>query len=352
MPDELTNFLTDLIQLPGLSAYEGPVCQRIRDEWEGLADELNVSRLGSLHALKRGSGQAPRPTLMLAAHMDAIGLIVSQLDGQFLRVDEIGGLDARVLPGQPVIVHGRRDLPGIVTQPPAHLLPPDNRRGPVPLEQLLVEVGLTERQLRRAVRPGDTISFAQPAIELGNDLLAGHSLDNRASVVAVTAGLRELAGRQHAWDVMAVATVQEEENLAGAYTSAFQLEPAAAVAVDVTWASGPGLPEHKTFDLGEGPTNGWGPNLHPGIYAELERAAKRVEVPLTQEVIPRHSGTDAYAIQVAGHGVPTGFIGIPLKYMHTPVEVVALKDVRRTGRLLAEFAAGLGPEFVAGLRWD
>lgn len=352
MPGDLTLFLKDLIQLPGLSAHERPVRDRIRAEWADLVDELSVSPIGSLHGVKHGSGPLPRPAVMLAAHMDAIGLIVSQLAGEFLRVDEIGGLDPRVLPGQQVIVHGRRELPGVVIQPPAHTLPESDSSGPVALKQLLVDVGLTEAQLRRAVRPGDLISFAQIPIDLANDMLAGHSLDNRASVAAVTACLRELGSRQHGWDVVGVASTQEEETYAGAFTSAYQLQPAIAVAVDVTWARGPGLPEHKTFPVGEGPTNGWGPNHHPGIYSELERAAKRIEVPLTREVLPRPGGTDAYAIQIARTGIPTGFVGIPLKNMHTPVEVVAVRDIERVGRLLAEFVAGLAPDFAESLTWD
>lgn len=352
MASDLTAFLKDLIQLPGLSAYEAPVRDRIRVEWEGLVDELTVTPIGSLHGRKHGSGPSPRPTLMLAAHMDAIGLIVSQLEGEFLRVDEIGGLDPRVLPGQQVIVHGRRELPGIIAQPPIHTLPEQDRSGPPALKYLLVDTGLTEAQLQRAARPGDLISFAQPPIELGDGVLSGHSLDNRASVAAVTECLRELGRRDHQWDVVAVASTQEEATYAGAYTSAFQLDPAAAVAVDVTWARGPGLAEHQTFPIGDGPTNGWGPNHHPGIYKELERAAGRIEVPLTREVLPRPGGTDAYAIQVARQGIPTGFLGIPLKHMHTPVEVVAIKDIERVSRILADFAAGLHSDFAEELTWD
>jgi len=287
---------------------------------------------------------------MLASHMDAIGLMVLELVDGFIRVTPIGGLDARVLPGQPVIVHGRRELPGIVVQPPMHTLPEDLRRKPIPLEHLLVDVGLQNPS--HVVRPGDLISFAQPPIELGEDVLSGHSLDNRASLVAITECLRELGRREHEWDVLAVATVQEEETFAGAYAAGFELRPSIAVAVDVTFARGPGLPEHKTFPLGKGPANGWGPNMHPGIYSALEEAAKRVEIRLTREVLPVHSGTDAFALQIAGEGIPTGLISIPLKYMHTPVEVISIKDVQRTGRLLAEFVAGLDADFMDTLSWD
>ena len=349
MADTLS-LLKELIQLPGLSGHEGPVQQRMRAEWEPLSDEVRVGRIGSLYATKRGSGQEPRKSVMLAAHMDAIGLMVLELVDGFIRVAPIGGLDARVLPGQPVIVHGRRELPGIVVHPPMHGLPEDLRRKPIPLEYLLVDVGLPNPA--RVVRPGDLISFAQPPIELGEEVLSGHSLDNRASLVAITECLSELQRRKHEWDVVAVATVQEEETFAGAFAAGFELKPSIAIAVDVTFARGPGLPEHKTFPLGKGPAIGWGPNIHPGIYAAFEEAAKRVEIPLTREVLPVHSGTDAFALQIAGEGIPTGLISIPLKYMHTPVEVISVKDVQRTGRLLAEFVTGLDANFMDTLSWD
>ena len=350
-PEDATlSLLKQLIELPGLSGYEGPVQRRMHTEWEPLSDEIRVGRIGSLYARKRGSGQEPRKSVMLAAHMDAIGMMVSELVEGFIRVAPIGGLDPRVLPGQPVIVHGRRELPGIVVQPPDHNLPDDLSRKPIPLKYLLVDVGLPDPA--RLVRIGDLISFAQPPIELGEDVLSGHSLDNRASLVAITECLRELGRRDHEWDVLAVATVQEEETFAGAYAAGFELKPSIAIAVDVTFARGPGLPEHKTFKFGKGPANGWGPNIHPGIYSAIEEAAKRVEIPLTREVLPVHSGTDAFPLQIAGEGIRTGLISIPLKYMHTPVEVVSIKDVQRTGRLLAEVVAGLAADFMDTLSWD
>ena len=344
------SLLKELIQLPGLSGYEGPVQKRMRAEWEPLTDDTRVGRIGSLYATKRGAGVEPRQSVMLAAHMDAIGLMVSELVDEFIRITSIGGIDARVLPGQSVIVHGRRDLSGIVVQPPPHALPENLRRKPIALNYLLVDVGLPN--IANLVRPGDLISFAQPPLELGDDVLAGHSLDNRASLVAITECLRELGRRDHEWDVLAVATVQEEETYGGAYAAGFELNPSVAIAVDVTFARGPGLPEHKTFPLGKGPTNGWGPNIHPGVYSALKQAAKQVEIPLAREVIPARGGTDAFALQIAGEGIPTGLVSIPLKYMHTPVEIVSMKDIRRAGRLLAELVAGLDSKFVDGLSWD
>ena len=349
---ELLDFLKTLISAPGLSGYEAPVRDLIDESWRPLVDEMHISRLGSLHALRRGEAPAPRPSLLVATHMDAIGLMVAGIVDGFLQVTRVGRLDVRVLPGQLVTVHGRKDLPGIVVQPPAHLLPPGIGNKPVPLDNLLVDVGLLPRQVERQVRIGDMISFAQPPLMMGEALLAGHTLDNRASVAALTHCLQILQGRQLNWDLWAAATVQEEETLCGAATSAFQLRPSLAVAVDVTFAASPGSPGHFTYPLGKGITLGWGPNIHPALHKAFVKVADRLEIPYKLEPMPRSSGTDAIAMQVAAEGIPTMVVSIPLRYMHTPVEVVSMKDITRAGRLLAEFAAQLDAESMEALSWD
>jgi len=353
---ELMPFLQDLISLPGLSGHEKPIRQRIEAAWEPLVDELNVSRLGSLQGLVRGKlplpeGQ-PHPCLMLSAHMDAIGLMVTRVRAGFLSVTQIGGVDPRVLPGQPVTIHGREDLPGIIVQPASHLLPEDVRQDAIPLKYLLVETGLYPSEVERLVRPGDLVSFAQPPLPLGDGLLAGHSLDNRASVAAVTACLQALHGRELAWDVWAVATVQEEVTLGGALTSAFHLRPSIGVAIDVTFGASPGTPDHKSYPLGKCITLGWGPNIHPALFRQFKALAGKLEIPFQMEPMPGSSGTDAMGIQIAAAGIPTMVVSIPLRYMHTPVEMVALKDIERAGRLLAEFAANLEPDYAENLSWD
>ena len=346
--------LKALTAAPGVSGYEHCVRDLIRAAWAPLTDETHTDRLGSLSAVKNGTGAKPRPKIMLAAHMDAIGLMVSQVEGEFLRVVPIGGIDARVMPGQLVTVHGREDLPGLVAQPPAFLLPKASREGVVPVSELLVDTGLPAEKLAGLVKVSDVISFAQPPVELQNELLAAKSLDNRASVAALTVCLEMLKSRPHVWDVIAVATVQEEVGLQGARASAFTLHPEIAVAVDVTHGSGPASKEYadKTFPLGGGPVLGLGPNIHPGLHAALKAAADRAEMPYTVEPMPTHSGTDAYAIQIARAGIPTMVVSIPLRNMHTPVEVLSLKDVARVGRLLAEFIAGLGADFMSTLTLD
>ena len=346
------NLLKELISTAGLSGYETPVRYIIEKAWKPLTDELNVSRLGSLHALKHGSGKEPRDSILVAAHMDAIGLMVTRVVEGFLYVTKVGGIDIRVLPGQPVTIHGREDLPGVIVQPPSWLLPPDARSGSVDLENLIIDTGLLPERVLQFIQVGDLVSFAQPPIEMCKETLAGHSLDNRASVVALTHCLEELQSRSHTWDVWAVATAQEEETLGGAATSAYELRPKLAVAVDVTFGSGPSSAGYKTFKLGNGPVLGWGPNIHPGLHKAFKEAADRLEMSTQFEAMPRHSGTDAISLQVASEGIPAMVLSIPLRYMHTPVEMVSIKDVTRTGRLLTEFITGLEEDFMEKLRWD
>ena len=349
---DILPFLKSLISVSGLSAYEGPVERLIEEKWKPLVDEISVSRLGSLQALKRGKGKGKRPRIMIATHMDAIGLMVSSITDGLLHLHEIGGIDARILPGTPVIVHGKQELRGVIVIPPLKTLPEKDRDETIKLQHLLVDVGLLPSQVARLVRVGDLVSFDSRSAELAGETLSGHSLDNRASVAALTVCLEELQTKVHSWDVWAVASAQEEETLGGAVTSAFEVRPDLAVAIDVTFAKGPGATGWETFPMGKGPTLGWGANLHPFLYRQFKELADKLEIPVSMDMTPTHSGTDAYAMQVAREGIPTMVLGIPMRYMHTPVEVIAIKDVLRVGRLLAEFIHGLDADFVTKIVWD
>jgi len=348
---ELKKHIKELTSLPGLSGYEGSVRTTIESAWKPLVDEMHTSRLGSLHGLVRGSGIGTRKRVLLAAHMDAIGLMVTQVEDGFLRVNDFGSIDYRILPGQLVTVHAGRDLPGIVVQPPAHLLPPSIRKKPVKTRNLMVDVGLSKEEVESQIFPGTTISFSQNPIELSGDVLAGHSMDNRVSVAAITFCLQEIKKMVHLWDVWAVATVQEEETYGGAITSPFEIKPHVAIAIDVTHAGIPGVPEHLTAPMGKGPTLGFGGNIHPEIYKSFKELAEDLEIPFQTEVMPGVGGTDAHGIQTVAEGIPTFLISIPVRYMHTPVETVNLSDVKRVGRLLAAFINRLEPDYLNNQGW-
>jgi putative aminopeptidase FrvX len=349
---EILPLLKDLISAPGISGYETAVRPVIEKAWAPCTDHLEVSRLGSLHGLQKGSGSEPRPSILVAAHMDTVGLMVNAIIDGFLHFTTIGGLDVRILPGQLVTVHGQKDLPGLIIATPARLLPATVQDGVVPLEYLLVDVGLLPEEVGELVRVGDPISFAQPPFETSGGSLVGHSLDDRAAVAALTYCLELLHDRPHIWDVWAVATAQEEVTTAGGYTSAFQLHPSLCLTIDATFGREPKSPHHVSFPLGEGPTLVWGPTVHPYLYQTIKNLAERLEIPLAEEPAPRYSATDSDAMQIVAEGIPNVILGVPLRYMHTPVEMVMVKDIVRTARLAAEFIALLDENYMEKLTWE
>jgi endoglucanase len=216
-------------------------------------------------------------------------------------------------------------------------------------EDLVIDAGISAERLRELVSVGDFVTFRQPVRKLLNRRAAGKSFDNRASVAAVTVALDYLQAREHGWDVIAVATVQEEVGLKGAIVTGFAEAPDVAVAIDVTHGKGPGAKDSGTLEIGGGPTLDLGPNVHPGMYKSLKETAEALEMKVQVGTHSRASGTDAYALQIARAGIPTGLVSLPLRYMHTMVETVSLKDVKRTGRLLGEFAARLEDDFLQQL---
>ncbi len=339
--------LRQLSEASGVTGYEEEVRALVAEAFRPHADEIRVDALGNLIALKRGARPEGEPAraIMLAAHTDEIGLMVTGLEEGFLRVARVGGTDPRTILGQEVVVHGRRPLPGIIGSRPPHVLPPEARKNVVPFDGLFVDVGLAPEALRELVRVGDVITLYQPFTELAEGYAAGKAFDDRAGVVAVALCLEALAATRHRWDVYAVATTQEEIGLRGATVSAWSVAPDAAIAIDVGFGRQRGVSEEDSVDMDGGPVLTIGPNVHPVMYEELVRAAKANEIRYQVEVAPGATGTDGWAIQVARAGVPTEVISLPLRYMHSTVETVCVADIERTGRLMAAFIARLDESF-------
>jgi putative aminopeptidase FrvX len=336
------DFLQRLSETPGVSGFEKNVREVVAQEFQKYANDVQFHRMGSAVALRRGQGTEPRRRIMLAGHMDEIGLMVQKVEKGFLHIAEVGGIDHRILLGQEVIVHGRKDLPGIVGARPPHVLTPEERGSVVPLDKLFVDVGLSENEASQHVRVGDLISFRRPFTALQNGWAAGKSFDDRVGVTVVAACLANLADRwRHSWDVYGVATCQEEVTFLGAITTTYGIRPDIGIAIDVTFGAMSDSPEPGLYVMGGGPTILFGPNVHPVVHDLLVKAAKDLEMPYQIEPEPRGSGTDGWPMQVSREGVPTGVLGVPLRYMHTPVETVCIKDIERAGALLAAFISGL-----------
>ena len=354
---DILPFLKSIISVAGLSGYETPVANLIEEKWTPLVDEISRSRLGSIHGLKKGSapGKHSRPSVLIATHKDAIGLMVTRIVDGFLYITHIGGVDSRVLPGTPVIVHATKsgeDLYGVVAMPPANLLPDGQGSGAVALKYLMIDTGLTPGEVSKRVHIGDRVAFNTEPVEMSGGCVSGHTLDNRGSVAALTVCLEELKSKSHVWDVWALASTQEEVSLGGALTSTQQLRPTMAIAVDMTFGKGTGANGYKTFPIGKGVTLGIGQSNHPFLHKRFREVAERVEIPVKDEAMPEYSSTDADAMQLAAEGIPTLVMSIPQRYMHTPVELAAIKDIQRAGRLLAEFIASLEADFMNKITWD
>ncbi|MDD2234143.1 MAG: M42 family peptidase [Desulfitobacteriaceae bacterium] len=340
-------FLGLLSRETGVSGDEFAIASFVTENFKTVTDEIHTDTLGNIYALKKGNKQLSK--IMLAAHMDEIGLIVKKIDDRgFLRFTSVGGIDPKTLLSQEVVVHGRRKIPGIIGSVPPHLIQTADANTVIKMENMAIDVGMPPEMVHEVIQVGDMVTVKREACELLNNIFVGKSLDDRAGVVAMKICLEELSCLQHSHDVIAVATTQEEVGIRGALTSTYNIKPDLAIAIDVTHACTPDTKAQVNNDLGKGPAVAIGPNIHPAIYKHLSETAHLQRLPIQIEPIPGASGTDARAIQVTRAGTPTGLISIPLRYMHTSVETLNMLDVLNTGKLLAYFVASL-PDDLEGL---
>ncbi|PJF44467.1 MAG: hypothetical protein CUN55_03840 [Phototrophicales bacterium] len=355
-PMETQNLKTHLIelsQLTGPSGHEKAIREYLRQQWQPLVDEFSTDKMGSLIAIKRGNGPEPRQRIMLAAHMDEIGLMVNDITDGYLRVVRVGGTDTRTLLAKSVTVHAYTgDIKGTVAIPPPHITNYTGGTKKYPeLSDIWIDLGLSAEEVAQRVRIGDLITLDAPVIEFNDDVIATKAMDDRASVAAVTACLHYLQSRHHAWDVYAVATVQEEVGLVGARSAAYEVHPHLAIAIDVGFASQHGVSGDTHPEITEGPQIGIGPNFHEQLRQDMMNLAESINIKLLPEPTPSRSGTDAWEIQISHEGIPTALLSIPCRNMHTTVETVSVKTVQRTGRFMAEFISSLPPDYLDRFNW-
>lgn len=348
---KLENFLAQITEAPGVSGYEGQMGELVGQVFSPYVDEIRRDNLQNLIAFKKGSGEKP-PAIMLAAHMDEIGLMVLKIEEKgFLRVTSVGGIDERTLLAQEVTVHGKKPLTGIIGAKPPHLQKPDERKKSVKMEDLYVDCGLSSEQISDLVRVGDLITINRDYAALHKTRAAAKAMDDRAGVALILEVLKELQYLKHAVDVYGVATVQEEVGMRGAFTSTYGIMPDLGIAIDVGHGHIPDiLSKENTLELGSGSGIALGPQVHPKIQKKLTEIAEELNIPYQLEPATHPGGTDAYAMQITQGGVPTALISIPLRYMHTSVETLDLEDIKSGARLLANFIARIDHEFVEGLK--
>ncbi|MBD3246900.1 MAG: M20/M25/M40 family metallo-hydrolase [Candidatus Omnitrophica bacterium] len=354
MEKESLDFLTQLIGAISPSGYE----QRAAKLWQTRTALCGASVKTDVHGNSIAClGTKETPRIMLAGHIDEIGYMIKYIDKEgFLYFAPVGGIDPQLMPGQRVWVQGKKDrVLGLIGKKPIHQLDESERKKVVKVDQLWIDIGVrNEEEARELVSVGDVAVPAVGLEETRNRRYVGRGFDDRAGAFTVSETLKALAASPPPASVFGVATVQEEIGIRGARTSAYGIDPHVGICVEVTFASdSPGMNKRKEGDvrLDAGPVLGRGPNINPKVFETLVRAAEEYGIPYQIEAQPRATGTDANVMQLTRAGVATGLVSIPLRYMHTPVELLSLNDVQNTVKLLEKGVKALAevPSFLPSI---
>lgn len=325
----------------GPSGFEEPVAKTAQALLASYVDETYFDRLGSLIGVRR-CGKEGAPKVLLDAHLDEIGLMVTGIEEGFLRFTEIGGVDPRMLPDREVTVLCAEPLLGVIACLPPHVQTAKDYDKAMEPEELYIDVGLSQEEAEGKIPVGTPITYRCGCFPLGEDRICGKSMDDRACFAALLRCAELLKDETLDVDLYIMGSSREEVNGAGAECAAFAIAPDVCVAVDVTHGDSPDAPKEKTCVLGGGPVVGLGPNCVRRLSEALREAAKAHDIPVQLEVMTGHTGTNAWGVQVRREGIATAVLSVPLRYMHTPVEVLELGDVENTARLLAAFVRDLG----------
>lgn len=333
----MKDLIRELSDMRAISGSEYRINESIRDKFLPYADEVRIDALGSVIA-KRESNKNNAPTIMIEAHCDEIGLIVTDItDEGFITFGAVGGIDTRILPSSVVTVHGVKDIKGVIGIKPDCLIESGKA---VKMRDMAIDTGMSVSSVKKYISIGDGITLPQSVGMLGKKQFSGKTLDDRASVVALIKTMEKLSGKDLNVNVYACAHVQEEVGCRGAKVSAFGINPDIAIAIDVTHGITPDN-AYNAFPVGEGITISVGPNIHPALADRLMKTAKAHNIKFATEVDGGETGTDAWEIQNARNGIPTALLSIPLKYMHTSVETLAISDVKALVKLLTAFCEEL-----------
>ena len=341
-------FLSELVEAPSPSGFEQPAAAVFRARAKKTATDVETNVMGSVHATLRGSDKQG-VSVMLAGHIDEIGLMVNYVTPEgFIAFASIGGVDAAVLPGTRVRVHTRDgELLGVLGRKPIHLIEDEERKQVTKIERLFIDVGYPGDVVKAKVRVGDPVTFDTGLETFGEDMAVSRAFDDKMGAWIAVRVLEEVKKAGGApGDLIAAATVQEEVGLRGGTTSAYGIDPVVGIAVEVGHATDyPDIDKRKHGEAvcGEVPIIARGANVNPLLFELLIAAAEKAKVPYQIGAEPRGTGTDANAIQLSRGGKAAALVSIPLRYMHTPTEVLSLKDLDAAVKLLTRFVLDLKP---------
>lgn len=336
----MKELIKKLSDMRGISGFEYRLSDEILSLIKPHCDEVYTDALGNVIAVKR-CGKENASKVMIEAHMDEIGLMVTKIDDSgFLTFSNVGGVDPRILPSSEVIVHGKKDLCGVIGAKPPHLQAKDESKKSIKIEDMAIDIGMTKQEAQELVSVGDSVTLSQTFSGLSEDIICGKTMDDRVGAAAVIKVLENLQKSVLDVDVYAVIAVQEEVGLRGSGTAAYSIMPDMAIAIDVCHGTTPDNSK-DAFELGEGAVISVGPNIHPKLAKRLFDTAANYHVKTNVDVDGGSTGTDAWKIQITGGGIPTALISIPLRYMHTNVETLSLSDVKAVTDLLTFFIQNL-----------
>lgn len=342
--EEIKDLLQKFCMTNGISGHEASISKVTKEVFAPYCDETYIDALGNVIGHKKGNG---KHSIMLAAHLDEIGLMVTKIEeGGFVRFTTIGGYDLRTLVAQEVMIHGKEDVFGVIGIKPPHVTSPEEAKKTVPLDNMVIDTGFSKEALEEKIRPGNVISINAEQKMLLNDIVASKAIDNRMALVVLVETMKRLQSVQHDLDIYFVGTSQEEIGMAGAQTSTYAIEPTMGIAVDVTFAKQPGLDPFVSYPMGEGITISRGSNVHPKMYEFVSNVAKENNVAFETSVHVGSSWTDLHFMQTSKKGLAGVLVSVPCKYMHTATETISAKDIKEAGRLLSLVIAGFNGKEV------
>ncbi len=341
------DFLKQLVETPSPSGYEQEVQKLVRQRIAPWCESVRTDVMGNVFGVRNPEG---RPRIMLAGHCDQIGFIVQYItDDGFLHIEPIGGVDPVVATSQRVSIMTREGVvPGVIGRKAIHLMDDEDKKKVPKMHDLYIDIGAKNNyDALKLVALGDAGVFLQPYVELANERAVAMAFDNKMGTWIVTEVLRLLHGQTFDACVIGVSTVQEEIGLRGAQTSAFSSEAEVGIALDVAHGTDtPGIEKKRAgdFKVGGGPMIARGANINPRVFELMVATAEAGSIPFQIASAPRGTGTDANVMQLSRGGMATGLLSVPLRYMHTPNELLALEDLENTARLLAAFCAAVKTE--------
>ena len=340
---QLHDLITDLCAISAPSGFEDRAFTRIAELISPFVDEVKTDVMGNLIAVKK-CGRPNAKKLMLNAHMDEIGLIVTGYEKGFLRFSSLGGIDSRMLPARELKILTDPPVYGVIDTMPPHVLESGEQDKSIDAKKLFIDVGLSDEEARRSIPLGTPVVFAGGSETLSESRICGKALDDRACVAVLIKTMERLKDKALDIDVYCLISSQEEVGTRGAVTGTFSIEPDFAVTVDVTHAATPDSKRGQTMEMGKGAAIGVGPNMDRNLTSLLFRLADEKDIPCQTEVMGGNTGTDGWVIQVSRTGVSTALASLPIKYMHSPVELMDVSDGDAIVKLLTELAAALKEE--------